>query len=205
MNYPKFRVSKNNKIPKLILSLIVGLWLFLVGDNLYQGGANWLQIPPSVQAQTLRPEFVAEQVYQQMPELPKENQYLSVESGKIDPDNTLISRLIRYHQYIKSRPSRYRIDWQLTLADYLGVNEEIKDTRYPGASTLKTNPMSADIQAINNLTRSQRSQLIDLLLIVYNPPKENTPKPEPTPSPSPTNNAPTIIQPKPGDADLLKF
>jgi hypothetical protein len=205
MNYQKFRMGKNNKILRLILSFIVGIWLLSIGDNLHQGGANWLLNPPPAQAQTLRPESVAEQVYEKMPEFPKENQYTGVESNQVEPENTLISRLIRYHQYVKSRPSRYRLDWQLTLADYLGVNEEIKDTRYPGASTLKTNPISGDLQAINQLTRSQRNQLIDLLLIIYNPPKQNAPKSEPTPTPSPSNSAPVIIQPKPGDADLLKF
>jgi hypothetical protein len=80
-------------------------------------------------------------VYKQLPNLPLENKYVSRESGKVSPDNTLVSRLIEYHIYVKGRAPNYRLDWKLTLADYLGANELIQDTTYPGAKTLRQNPI----------------------------------------------------------------
>ena len=124
-------------------------------------------------AQTFRPEVAATKVYQSIPSLPQENQYLSQETGEVDADNTLISRLIRYHQYVKNRPLNYRLDWKLTLADYLGVNEPIRDFRYPGSSTLQLNPLESDRAVIDSLSRSQRNELIDILVGIYNAQQPN--------------------------------
>ena len=145
-------------------------------------------------------------VYQAIPGLPLENQYISVKTGEIAADNTLFSRLIRYHQYIKNRPLIYRLDWQLTFADYLQVNETMFAVRYPGNQTLTINPLDNDRKAIANLTRSQRNQIIDTLLAIYNPNSESlsptqpsvTPKP-----PTPENRDDTLQLPQPGDAELL--
>ncbi|MBE9171441.1 hypothetical protein IQ238_29435 [Pleurocapsales cyanobacterium LEGE 06147] len=159
---------------------------------------------PIVIAQTLNPDRVAREVYQRLPGLPPENQYISRETGAIASDNTLMSRFIRYHQYIKSRPG-YRLDWQLTLADYLGINERIDSSRYPGSTTLRSNPLEGDRTVIKNLSRRQRNQLVDLLVSIYNPQPPSTPdasnqSPQPS-SPNTTNTKPRL--PQPGDAELL--
>jgi hypothetical protein len=148
-------------------------------------------------AQTLNPDLVAQKVYQNFPDLPSENQYISQEGG-LASDNTLVSRLVRYHQYIKSRPG-YRLDWQLTLADYLGVNEQMDPSR--------SNPLEGDRTAIKNLSRHQRNQLVDFLVSIYNPqppslanPDASNQSPQPS-SPNTPNSEPQL--PQPGDAELL--
>jgi hypothetical protein len=153
---------------------------------------------------------VAASVYQKLPDLPQANQYRRQDNKEIDPNNTLISRLIRYHQDVKKRPTPYRLDWQLTMADYLGVNENMLSERYPGAGLLTDNPMEADIQLMRQLSRTQRSQLIDVLVSIYSPqPSPSAPQANPSPSPAPSPAVapkPTPLQPsRPGDADLLKF
>ena len=159
-----------------------------------------------VSAQLPRPNQAAIAVYQAIPGLPLENQYISVKTGEIAADNTLFSRLIRYHQYIKNRPLIYRLDWQLTFADYLQVNETMFAVRYPGNQTLTINPLDNDRKAIANLTRSQRNQIIDTLLAIYNPNSESSSptKPSVTPQPpTPENRDDTLQLPQPGDAELL--
>lgn len=142
-------------------------------------------------------------VYKQLPDLPLENKYVSRETGKINPDNTLVSRLIEYHLYVKGRAPNYRLDWKLTIADYLEANELIQEATYPGAKTLRQNPLEGDRAAINRLNRQQRDALVQSLVNVFTP---NT-------SPSPTNDRQPAIDdrqptpnfsPQPGGADLLK-
>ncbi len=123
----------------------------------------------SVLAQTLSPETVSNEVYKQMPDLPKENDYLSNETGEKAINNDLISRLVRYHQYVKARPTRFRLDWKLTLADYLGKNEKIIEEKYPGYSTLQENPFQKDRQIISKLTMQEREMLVNLLVSIYSP------------------------------------
>ncbi len=164
-----------------------------------------LSIVSPVLAQFPRPDAVAVQVYQKIPDFPLENQYISQDTGKIVANNTLLSRFIRYHQYIKNRPLIYRLDWQLTLADYLQVNEIMLENRYPGNNSLTTNPLQNDRTAIASLTRSQRNQLIETLLTVYNPTLFSVPQ---TPSPTPPNPTrprldDSLPLPQPGDAQLL--
>lgn len=181
------------RVKRFFWALALGLCLS-VGSNL------------ALVAQYARisPEVVAEQVYQMLPDLPQENQYVSVSTGEVDLENTLVSRLVRYHQNVKGRYTQYRLDWQLTIADYLGANESIKEDRYPGYSNLKTLPLEGDRQAIDRLNRSQRNQLVDALVKIYNfeteteTQSESTP-PESTETPSPN----TPVFPQPGDADLL--
>lgn len=158
-----------------------------------------LSLISPVLAQLPRPDRASEQVYQILPNFPLENQYISQETGTIVSSNTLLSRLIRYHQYIKNRPLIYRLDWQLTFADYLQVNETMFENRYPGNQTLTINPLENDRKAIANLTRNQRNQLIDTLLAIYNPKSESLP-PKPQSTEDRKNASPT---PQRGSAELL--
>jgi hypothetical protein len=162
-------------------------------------------ISPSSVAQSvsaLRPESSAEKVYLAFPNLPKNNDYKKVENGALNTESTLISRLIRYHQDVKKRPTDFRVDWLLTMADYLGVNEPIKSGQYPGYLTLQTNPMQDDIKIIRSLTRDQRRSLVDFLVTLYAPALEKpTTKPSVSPDSNNTPSKPGLS--KPGDAKFL--
>lgn len=115
----------------------------------------------------LRVQEAWQQVYKDIPDLPLENQYLSRETGKADPSNTLVSRLIRYHYFIKGRPVNFRLDWKYTLADYLGVNEPMRAESYPGSDNLRQNPFESDRAIIRKLNRKQRDALIQALVNVF--------------------------------------
>ncbi len=128
-------------------------------------------------------------VYQQVPDVPLENQYINRETGKADPNNTLVSRMVRYHQYVKGRPLVYRLDWKLTLGDYLGINEPMLESSYPGFDNLRKNPMESDRAAISRLSRMQRNALVQALVNVFNPAASqpiapSVAKPQPTPTPA---------------------
>lgn len=158
-------------------------------------------------AQSVSPRDVWRQVYKQLPDLPLENQYVNKETGKVDSDNTLANRIIGYHIYVKGRAPIYRLDWKLTLADYLGANELMQEEVYPGFETLRSNPITGDRAAIERLSRQQRDALVQTLVSIFNPnysaPAAKTP-PQPSTAPSPdspdTRNSP---QPRSGDAQLL--
>lgn len=159
-------------------------------------------------AQFFRPQDVAVQVYQRLPDLPRENQYVSKETGKVNANDTLVSRLIRYHVNVKSRAPNYRFDWKLTLADYLGAHEALSESLYPSGNTLESNPMESDRALIQKLNRSQRDALVNVLVRIFNPNRTETSTPAPTPSASPPpSETPTPRAtpslPKPGDAQLL--
>ncbi len=160
----------------------------------------------TVYSQTLRPEQAAEIIYEKFPDLPKENSYRSAETGEINPKHTLISRFIRYHKDFKRRVLQSRLDWKVTLADYLGVNQSPRESNYPG-STLQTSPLKQDVEVIRQLSRRQRQQLVDSLVEIYSPqpqPTTNQSVPnqtEETPSPGSTPSNPSLS--KPGDAELL--
>jgi hypothetical protein len=183
------------RIKRLGFAFLLGIFLVLVANTIVS------------QAQDLRPEEVAKIVYEQIQDLPQENQYISQETNKNAADNTLIDRIVRYHLYVKDRPPNFRLDWQLTFADYLGANETISLENYPGNSTLKSNPLENDRAVISKLTRSQRNQLIDTLVSIYNPQAPSSQEPvnsPPTLPPStPSNRNPQPQLPKPGDAKLL--
>jgi len=159
-------------------------------------------------AQLIRSQDTWRQVYEQLPDFPKENQYVTNETGEVNLESTLVSRLIRYHLYEKRRLPNYRFDWKLTLADYLGANEYINESDYPGSSTLTENPMAGDRAAIEKLTRQQREELIEVLVSIYNPnrpdPQMSTPNPQPSPPSTPTRPSKPRL-PQPGDADLLNI
>ncbi|MBD2579560.1 hypothetical protein [Oscillatoria sp. FACHB-1406] len=185
-------------------ALVLGLLLALGGGLLHR-----LPLTEPAIAQFIQPEQFAPSLYQRLPELPRENQYISRETGEIDPNNSLATRLIRYHLYIKTRSPQYRFDWKITLADYLGINDPMRADLYPGSTTLQQNPMDKDIAVVRSFNRKQREQLIDALVAIFKPtPQPNsTPQPAATPSapiqPNPSNYKPPTL-PQPGAADLLK-
>ena len=194
----------NRQIKLVTIACITGL--LIIGMGL--GITPSFNILPGF-AQTARPQDLAQQVYKKLPNLPLENKYISKDTGKIDPENTLVSRLLQYHLYLKGRPPGYRLDWKLTLADYLGVNELIDEAAYPGNATLKTNPVEGDRAVINRLNRKQRNDLVQTLasLFVQNSrtPVNNT-SPSTNSSPAPPGIQPNLTPPpRPGDAQRLKL
>jgi hypothetical protein len=124
-----------------------------------------VSIQPAL-AQSARLEASIQQFYQRLPDFPKENQYLSTQGKKPDPNNTLVNRLVRYHIYVKGRPATLRLDWKHTIADFLNANETIDPRGYPTQERLTQNPLEGDRTVINQLTRQQRDQLIQTLLDV---------------------------------------
>jgi hypothetical protein len=179
--------------------------------NLFSLQPVLAQDAPSQNPQRITVENVWQRVYEILPDLPKENQYISRETRKQATSNTLVARLIRYHLFVKGRPPIYRLDWKLTIADYLGVNDVMFEGVYPGRDTLRENPMDSDRAVIANLTRSQRDALVNTLVSIFNPnaaaESQPTPKPTPTPTPTPTPNPGRSLPPlpQPGDAQQLQL
>ncbi|UFP93437.1 hypothetical protein [Gloeobacter morelensis] len=101
-------------------------------------------------------ETAAAKVYEQMPNL---------ERGELPgkPESTLVRRLMLYHASIRGRPETSRLDWKLTLSDYLGYNLNIDPATYPeykaGQDTL-----ARDRAAVDALSRRERNRLIDVLV-----------------------------------------
>lgn len=203
-----FRQKHNltSRILSFFLLALLGFGLVSLVGTRHDSFAIAQNPPPSSNTSSIRAEGAAAIVYEKLPYLPKENQYRRKETGEIDPEHTLMSRFIRYNQDLKKRTNRYRFDWKLTLADYLGVNETIEPETYPGSLTLTTNPFETDVKAIQALNRRQRQELVDLLAFIYKPQvtekpaKSNkSPKSQPTPTSDPSK--PSLG--KPGDAQLL--
>ena len=165
--------------------------------------SNFLGAQPAL-AQRVRPDGVWQQIYQKLPDLPRENQYVNKETDKVDPDNTLVSRLIRYHLYVKGRPPFYRLDWKLTLADYLGVSGSLDESTYPSQNTLKKNPLDGDVAAIRQLNRSQRDLLVQTLVDAFAP-QTNSAQTSPAPATTPRSSTSTQSAPVRGEggAQLL--
>ncbi len=158
-------------------------------------------------AQRIRPDNVWQVIYQQLPDLPRENQYIHSETRQPAPNNTLVGRMIRYHLYVKERPPFFRFDWKITLADYLGVNDWIDPTTYPSAKTLQSNPIEGDMAAIRRLSRAQREALVQALTDAF---ATQLPTPAPSSNPRPSSSTPPPAQPTapvkaPGAADLLRL
>ncbi|NJN31127.1 MAG: hypothetical protein HC824_12360 [Synechococcales cyanobacterium RM1_1_8] len=123
--------------------------------------------PPS---RRIRRADIWQEVYRQLPDLPREDQAMDQASGQTSSGtHTLVGRLIEYHNFRKGRSPISRFDWKLTLADYLGLHEPLVAAVYPGATTLRQNPMAGDVAAIATLSRQQRDQLINSLVSLYNP------------------------------------
>ncbi len=194
-----------NKLFAVTALTVVGLTVF--GWSLISVPSLLSSAPAT--AQQFKPQDVWRQVYQMLPDLPLENQYISRETGKPATDNTLVSRLVRYHIYVKGRPPMYRLDWKLTMADYLGANDFMGEGAYPGNDTLRQNPIDNDRAVISRLNRAQRDALINAIVSIFNPnvAAESQRKPNPTPvqeppAPNPNSRPP---QPQPGDAQLLRL
>jgi len=153
-------------------------------------------------------------VYEQVPFLPLENQYLT-RSGDPFTESTLLSRMMRYHTSVRRRIPYFRLDWKLTLADYLGVNDRIYAETYPNANILQENPMEGDVEVVRQLSRSQRDALVEAIVLTLNPLAQqagsttspalwpSTPTPAGEPASRPTPPASTPREPRPGDAQLL--
>ncbi|NDJ18972.1 hypothetical protein [Myxacorys almedinensis] len=150
----------------------------------------------------VRIQEVWRQVYERLPNFPLENQYVNRQTRKVDATNTLASRLIRYHYYVKGRPVNYRLDWKVTLADYLGINEPIDASTYPSADNLEQNPLERDRDALTKLDRHQRNALIQALVDSFSPSDQGASTPAASPAPRLLSTPPS--QPSSGGAQLLK-
>lgn len=181
-------------------SVVVLVAVILIGFD----GRNGI---PVSQAQSyLSPRQAATQIYQALPGLPQENTYLRADNGVAATESTLVERFIQYHTSVKGRSPLYRLDWQLTFADYLGLNDFLDPQAYPGRNFLSTNPMAQDIAAIQALTFEQRQSLLTLLARLYGDREITLSFPNSTPQVTPTS-APRSPQlkpvPRPGEANLL--
>lgn len=173
-------------------------FIFLIALSLVQLPINL------VSAQISSTEEVSQQIYQKLPNIPLENQYISRETGKAAEKNTLVARLVRYHLFVKGRSPLSRLDWKLTLADYLGANEFQEESQYPGFDTLKTNALNGDRAAIDRLSRAERDRLIAALLDSLGKAAFNNTLPSTSASPEVPAPKPAPILPQPGDARFLK-
>lgn len=151
-------------------------------------------------AQSVFPQDAAKVVYQKMPDLPLENQYPRVDGDKKADPSTLVSRLVQYHTATKGRSVMFRLDWKITLADYLGVNDYLDERTYPGNAFLKKSAMEGDRAAIRKLTLKQRNALVQALVEVHGggraPAASQSTPSKPKPKPAPATG--------PGSADLLR-
>ncbi|WP_088240040.1 hypothetical protein [Calothrix rhizosoleniae] len=148
-------------LPALTIFTVVGVITSFATTELKFTGIIGIQ--PAI-AQFPNSGDIDQIIYQKIPDLPRENQYISKETKKVATNNTLVSRIISYHNYVKRRPPNYRLDWKLTLADYLGANEMMYEKFYPGNDTLKKNPLKGDRAAIKKLNRRQRNALVQALV-----------------------------------------
>ena len=144
-------------------------------------------------------------MYERVPSLPKENQYVSKETGKVDADNTLVGRFVRYHLYVAGRSPLYRFDWKLTVADYLGLglNGAFDETSYPSRAALRTNPAEGDRAAIKQLNRAQREALVQALVDAFAPPATRSSQVAPASSPQ-RSSSPAAASRTPAIAPSLK-
>jgi len=132
-------------------------------------------------AQIIRTEGVGRRVYDQLPDLPRENQYVNRETGKISEEETLVNRLIRYHVYVKGRPPFYRLDWKLTLAELLDSTRQLDQSEYPSATKLNKNPMPGDLEVIRKLNLTQRNALVQAIVDAFSSQGSRTPQAVPKP------------------------
>ncbi len=187
------------------MKLVCPLFTYLLGLGIFLLPIQFA-LPAHAQLR-LVPE-ASQQVYDTLPDLPRENQYQYIDPETGDPEtNTLVRRMMLYHLQIKARALTNRFDWKLTLADYLEKNEAIYAQAYPGSQTLTQNPYTQDKVAVQSLTRQERAALLDAILIALggdpSPPRMYIPpRQEATPTPTPTPEGFTL--PDPGSADLLK-
>lgn len=169
--------------------------------------------PAPARAQTINVGDLVPLVYEALPYLPLENDYVDLD-GDPAPQSTLLSRFVRYHTFVQQRSPLFRLDWKLTLADYLGENETMFADSYPNQERLQENPFAGDREAIQALTRAQREELVNTLVDLLNPlgsqptpPAAAINEPDPTSQPQPLpgmgTGTPLPQEPQPGDAELL--
>lgn len=177
---------------------------------------SWLGVAPATaQLPAVNIADTSRVLYERLPFIPLENQYVDQEGNEV-PESTLLTRLMLYHGAVQQRQPYFRLDWKLTMADYLGANETMHADTYPNSRTLQENPMAGDVEAIRQLTREQRQELVDTIVLLLNPlasrPSSSdatrvpvvAPAPATTPSrPATDNVAPVPREPRPGDAQLL--
>ena len=122
---------------------------------------------PTVVIRQVDPAAIAAQIYATYPDFPLENTYIQSNTGEVAIEDTLVSRLIRYHLYRANRPANFRLDWKLTIADYLDAFTRMRAARYPSADELSVNPMVGDKAAVQAMTRQQRNQLVQILFDLF--------------------------------------
>ena len=201
----------------LLVTLSVAIFTLLSGV-LESGQLSVSAVEPSLLGSSASVRLIAQQsapqqlraqdawklVYEKVPDLPIENNYISKETGKVDPNNTLVGRLIRYHVFVKGRPPNYRFDWNLSLADYLGATPDyLVESVYPGKDVLRENPMERDRAAIQSLNRKQRDALVQALVDVFTENSGPSRTPAAGEKPKGRETSPETPQPQPGDAKLL--
>ncbi|MEO0455504.1 MAG: hypothetical protein AAF152_02840 [Cyanobacteria bacterium P01_A01_bin.114] len=199
------RLFSNRLFPKRFwLALLAGLVTLMVGfgsaiaplDSVPFGAA---QAQPRVVIRQVEPAAIAAQIYEQYPDFPRENTYTYQANGEVAVDDTLVSRLIRYHLYVVLRPPNFRLDWKLTIADYLDAFDLIRVSTYPSVDVLSENPTLGDKAAIQSMTRQQRNQLSQTLFDLFVGSEPVAPPAEATPSGDTEN----VEQTTPSAADLL--
>jgi len=177
----------------------------------------WATSPAVAQTPMVNVADTARVLYERLPFMPLENHYVN-QNGDPASESSLITRMLLYHTGVQQRQPLFRLDWKLTLADYLDANETIVIDTYPNASILEENPLEGDQAAIRQLTRDQRNLFVDTVVILLNPlaareaaqPAESTTPVNPDPvSPPPSvrpgtgSTVPLPQEPQPGDAQLL--
>ena len=105
-------------------------------------------------------------IYELMPELPLEDNYVSI-NGEVMSGSNWLKRLLLYHIQTQGRLPDSRFDWRMTFADFLGANEPIYANQYPGAASFATNPLNRDRELFRALTRQERNRLLEALEAVY--------------------------------------
>ena len=119
-------------------------------------------------AQFFIPPEISKLVYQRLPDLPQENQYISKESGEVAANNTLVNRLIRYHVYGKKRLPNYRFDWKLTMADYLGAYDYLVASQYP-VEYLNRKSDERGYRSDRTINSCRTDALVSVLVSIFNP------------------------------------
>lgn len=189
-------LSKQKRTLNLVVTMLTIIGLIVLGSGVEKNQISLFNPQPAL-SQSVSPRDIWRQVYQQLPNLPLENKYISKETRKVASDNTLVTRLINYHVYVKGRAPNYRLDWKLTLADYLGANDIMWEEAYPGFENLRKNPIEGDRAAIQRLNRQQRNALIQTLVNAFtansSAPGSRTPlQPSTEPSPTGRQNSPPL-------------
>lgn len=187
-------LSNQKRTINLVVTTLTIIGLIVLGSGVEKNQISLFNPQPAL-SQSVSPRDVWRQVYEQLPNLPLENKYISKETRKVASDNTLVSRLINYHVYVKGRAPNYRLDWKLTLADYLGANDIMSEEAYPGYEALRKNPIEGDRAAIQRLNRQQRNALIQTLVNAFtsnsSAPASRTPlQPSTEPSSTGRENSP---------------